>query len=73
MVIISERMLRSIAELSIRLAAKTFYAHKIGLIRKTVYLSKYRIIIILIFARTPEIGQGLGRILSYGARKPEQT
>ena len=24
-------------------------------------------------ARTPEIGQGLGRILSCGARKPEQT
>ena len=24
-------------------------------------------------ARTPEIGQGLGRIVSYGARKPEQT
>ena len=23
--------------------------------------------------RTPEIGQGLGRILSCGARKPEQT
>ena len=25
------------------------------------------------FARTPEIGHGLGRILSCGARKPEQT
>ena len=24
-------------------------------------------------ARTPEIGQGLGRFLSCGARKPEQT
>ena len=24
-------------------------------------------------ARTPEIGQGLGRIPSCGARKPEQT
>ena len=24
-------------------------------------------------ARTPEIGQGLGRILSCGARKPQQT
>ena len=24
-------------------------------------------------AQTPEIGQGLGRILSCGARKPEQT
>ena len=30
-------------------------------------------IIIIILARTPEIGQGLGRILSYGARKPVQT
>ena len=29
--------------------------------------------IIIILARTPEIGQGLGRILSCGARKPEQT
>ena len=28
---------------------------------------------IIILARTPEIGQGLGRILSCGARKPEQT
>ena len=27
----------------------------------------------IILARTPEIGQGLGRILSCGARKPEQT
>ena len=31
------------------------------------------IIIIIILARTPEIGQGLGRILSCGARKQEQT
>ena len=29
------------------------------------------IIIIIILARTPEFGQGLGRILSCGARKPE--
>ena len=29
--------------------------------------------VIIILARTPEIGQGLGRILSCGARKPEQT
>ena len=28
---------------------------------------------LLILARTPEIGQGLGRLLSCGARKPEQT
>ena len=27
----------------------------------------------IILARTPEIGQGLARILSCGARKPEQT
>ena len=27
----------------------------------------------IILERTPEIGQGLGRILSCGARKPEQT
>ena len=27
----------------------------------------------IILARTTEIGQGLGRILSCGARKPEQT
>ena len=31
------------------------------------------IIIIIILAQTPEIGQGLGRFLSCGARKPEQT
>ena len=31
------------------------------------------IIFFIILARTPEIGQGLGRILSCGARKPEQT
>ena len=31
------------------------------------------IIIIIILARIPEIGQGLGRILSCGARKPELT
>ena len=28
---------------------------------------------IISLARTPEIGQGLGRILSCGARKTEQT
>ena len=31
------------------------------------------VIINIILSRTPEIGQGLGRILSCGARKPEQT
>ena len=31
------------------------------------------IIFIFFLARTPEIEQGLGRILSCGARKPEQT
>ena len=30
------------------------------------------ICIYIYLARTPEIGQGLGRILSCGARKPEQ-
>ena len=30
-------------------------------------------LIIMILARTPVIGQGLGRILSFGARKPEPT
>ena len=29
--------------------------------------------IYIYLARTPEIGQGLGRILSCGARKPEHT
>ena len=29
--------------------------------------------IYIYLARTPEIGQGLERILSCGARKPEQT
>ena len=32
-----------------------------------------RLHIYIYLARTPEIGQGLGRILSCGARKPEQT
>ena len=31
------------------------------------------LIIIIILAQTPEIGQGRGRFLSCGARKPEQT
>ena len=31
------------------------------------------LIIIIIWARTPEIGQGLEHILSCGARKPEET
>ena len=33
----------------------------------------YHVNIYIYLARTPEIGQGLGRILSCGARKPEQT
>ena len=37
--------------------------------RKILYFH----IIIVMLARTPEIGQGLGRILRCGARKPEQT
>ena len=32
-----------------------------------------KIYIYIYLARTPEIGQGLGRILRCGARKPEQT
>ena len=35
--------------------------------------SLYRFHIYISLARTPEIGQGVGRILSCGARKPEQT
>ena len=35
--------------------------------------STLKIIFYIYLARTPEIGQGLGRILSCGARKPEQT
>ena len=41
-------------------------------IRKIVKLFKKSSEIIIILAVTPEIGQGLGRILSCGARKPEQ-
>ena len=43
--------------------------------KKAVNVVKKRLvsIIIIILARTPEITQGLGRILSCGARKPEQT
>ena len=37
------------------------------------FKSEIIIIIIIILARTPGIGQGLGRNLSCGARKPEQT
>ena len=35
--------------------------------------SEVALYIYIYLARTPEIGQGLGRILSCGARKPEQT
>ena len=35
--------------------------------------SKIYIYIYIYLARTPEIGQGLGRILSCGARKPERV
>ena len=41
---------------------------KIVSLIKEILKQKY-----IILARTPEIGQGLGRILSCGARKPEQT
>ena len=39
---------------------------------KLFYISDFNYIYIYL-ARTPEIGQGLGCILSCGARKPEQT
>ena len=45
-------------------------------VRYSVKICCFIVIIIYIYiylARTPEIGQGLGRILSCGARKPEQT
>ena len=42
--------------------------------RRKLMLVIFNYIYIYIYlARTPEIGQGLGRILSCGARKPEQT
>ena len=48
--------------------------HIIVLVLLTYLFGHYNnIIIIISLARTPEIGQGLGRILSCGARKPEQT
>ena len=40
---------------------------------KSIHIYILYIYISISFARTPEIGQGLGRILSCGARKPEQT
>ena len=38
-----------------------------------VWFEDIYIYIYIYLARTPEIGQGLGRVLSCGARKPEQT
>ena len=38
-----------------------------------IYALYSDIYIYIYLARIPEIGQGLGRILSCGARKPEQT
>ena len=38
-----------------------------------VFENKCRRRFYISLTRTPEIGQGLGRILSCGARKPEQT
>ena len=38
-----------------------------------LYENSNAMIIYTYLARTPDIGQGLGRILSCGARKPEQT
>ena len=43
---------------------------KTNLFRPSSYVPEN---IYIYLARTPEIGQGLGRILSCGARKPEQT
>ena len=44
---------------------------------KATWLSENRFMTLILYiyylARTPEIGQGLGRILSCGARKQEQT
>ena len=40
--------------------------------RNLFFKERLFIIIIIILPRTPEIGQGLGRILSCGARKQEQ-
>ena len=50
---------------------KLFSLPKITCCHFSFYLRSLSYIIFL--ARTPEIGQGLGRILSCGARKPEQT
>ena len=54
---------------------KTSFGYNFGNIRAIAvsqFLSTYLKLYIYL-ARTPEIGQGLGRILSYGARKPEPT
>ena len=41
---------------------------------KNMLITNKNVSLVYIYlARTPEIGQGLGRILSCGARKPEQT
>ena len=37
------------------------------------YKYLFSLLLYIILAQTPEIGQGPERILSYGARKPEQT
>ena len=49
-----------------------FLLKTIDCVYYTIFLLLY-IYIYIYLARTPEIGQGLGRILSCGARKPEQT
>ena len=48
------------------------YKFKVNAKKKLIISISKRIIYIYL-ARTPEIGQGLGRILSCGARNPEQT
>ena len=50
-----------------KIQIKSLYKHYF------LYINLYYKILFISLARTPEIGQGLGRILSCGARKPEET
>ena len=51
-----------------------YFGNKIGSNYASKIISNMpQCFVIISLARTPEIGQGLGRILSCGARKPEQT
>ena len=61
---------------SVRVYALHSLEYVLGLERFRVFVLKllyYIYKVYLYMARTPEIGQGLGRILSCGACKPEQT